>query len=158
MFISKYIRYIFLSFNFLLFLSCNKYLSEKQDQKLVVPETITDLQSLLDNWFVINRNYPEAGNFSSDDYYFTYSDWSSQDDYIRRTYTWEKDYLFEAGSNNGWATCYNNVYIANTVLFYIDKIGRSPNDLAQLNNTKRVCLFSPGHVFCAGCLDLESCV
>lgn len=143
----KYIIAIFVFLNCFFLLSCKKYLDEKQDQKLVIPRTFQDLQSLLDNWFVINRNYPEAGELSSDDYFFTYSDWSSRREYIRRTYTWEKDNLFEVGNNNGWAVCYNNIYTANTVLFYIDKIKGSISDDGERNNTKGSAYFLRGTCF-----------
>lgn len=128
-------------------LSCKKYLSEKQDQKLVVPGSVQDLQSLLDKWSIINQNYPEAGDFSSDDYYFSYPHWEEQEEYIRRTYTWEKDHLFEPGRNNGWAFCYSNIYIANTVLFNINRINIPADNLDEWNNTKGSAHFLRGMCF-----------
>jgi len=127
--------------------SCKKFLEEKQNQKLVIPTTIQDLQALLDNSPLINRNYPESGELSSDDYFLTFSDWNTQREYVKRTYTWEKDYLFEAGSSNGWAYCYRNIYIANTVLYYTDKINVSINDIAAKNNAKGSAYFFRGICF-----------
>lgn len=131
----------------LFFQSCKKYLDEKQDQKLVVPTTVQDLQSLLDNWTFVNGNYPESGELSSDDWYLIYSEWNSRSEYIKRTYTWEKDYLFNAGGNNSWSFCYRMVYVANTVLHYIDKIEVPANEMTSKDNTKGSAYFLRGMSF-----------
>lgn len=143
----KYAILIFFLFVCFLIPGCKKYLEEKQDQKLTVPDTVQDLQSLLDNWYTINQNFPEAGELSSDDYFLTYSDWSSRREYIRRTYTWEEDRLFEPGTNNGWGNSYYNAYIANTVLYHIPNVRKTTANESEWNNTKGSANFLRGICF-----------
>ncbi|MEJ5146418.1 RagB/SusD family nutrient uptake outer membrane protein [Sphingobacterium sp. MYb388] len=107
------------------FYSCNKILEEKSDNKLVVPTTLMDLQSILDN---ASRNVfsdPGEGEVSSDDYYLTEKDYMSlTSEQYRRMYTWEADYIFEDRSNS-WTYSYASVYSANTVLERIQEIQRN---------------------------------
>jgi len=125
----------------IVFTSCEKYLEEKSNQKLVVPTTLADLQSLLDNYMRVNQADPSAGERSADNYYLTYNDWSGITETERRVYTWEKDYLFNRGNSNDWGASYDNVYRANTVLDHLDKITRAGNDQNDWNNVKGQALF-----------------
>ncbi|MEN5234356.1 RagB/SusD family nutrient uptake outer membrane protein [Sphingobacterium faecium] len=107
------------------FYSCNKILEEKSDNKLVVPTTLMDLQSILDN---ASRNVfsdPGEGEVSSDDYYLFEKDYMSlTSEPYRRMYVWEADYIFEDRSNS-WTYSYASVYLANTVLERIQDIQRN---------------------------------
>ena len=127
--------------------SCKKFLDEKQDQKLVVPKTVQDLQSLLEVWFTVNRYGPQMGEVSADDYYMTNEDWLASNEYLRRGYVWEGRNLFTPGSNNDWGNTYYNIYRANTVLFYLDKIDRVPGDQPSWNTTKGTAHFLRGSWF-----------
>ncbi|MBN8877041.1 MAG: RagB/SusD family nutrient uptake outer membrane protein [Sphingobacteriales bacterium] len=142
--ITKYLSIVLILFCCAFLFSCKKFLDEKQNQSLVIPQTVQDLQSLLDNWYEINRNLPGAGETSSDDFFLKLSDWNFRPEYIKRTYAWQNDYLFETGSNNEWAVSYKSANIANTVLYYSDKIDISPNDESLLNNAKGTALFIRG--------------
>lgn len=139
----KYTHRILMSIIFGFFLvamiGCKKYLSEKQDQKLVVPNNINDLQALLDDYLRLNQNFSGAGEVSSDDYYLLYTNYLQLTDYYRKMYTWEKENLFPPGTNNDWALLYKYVYIANVVLFNLDKV--ESNDQESLNNTEGCALF-----------------
>ncbi|WP_312364824.1 RagB/SusD family nutrient uptake outer membrane protein [Sphingobacterium sp.] len=104
---------------------CNKILDEKSDKKLVVPTTLTDLQSILDN---AQRNVfsdPSAGEVSTDDYYLLDKDYKALTiDADRRLYSWEPDYVFEEKSNS-WSYGYAAIYGANTVLEGLKKMDRN---------------------------------
>jgi len=120
---------------------CKKYLDAKQDQKLVVPETLQDLQSLLDKWTQINFSDPSAAEISADNYYLNSSDWNSLSEFERNTYIWANANLFKPGNSNAWAVIYGKVYIANVVLYNLDKIKRTTNDENDWNNLKGQALF-----------------
>jgi len=103
--------------------SCKKYLEAKPNQQLVIPTTVRDLQSLLDNYAVINHNNPATDEICSDNYYVTTADFNAlRVETERRTYLWEKENLFLAGNSNDWARTYNKLNYANIVLNEINKI------------------------------------
>ncbi|WP_276346243.1 RagB/SusD family nutrient uptake outer membrane protein [Daejeonella sp. JGW-45] len=114
-------KYIFLSwmaFFAVLFSSCEKFLDEKADKKLAVPVTLTDLQSMLDNYGTLNHSMPSSGEISADNYYLSDANLNSiSQEGLRRMYVWEKDHLFAPGSSsNDWSYLFKSVYVANAVL------------------------------------------
>src|SRR5665213_3239462 len=84
-----------LFFTTVIFLSsCKKdWLNAKPDKKLVVPETISDMQGMLDNdLWIFNRNQPSLGEIGTDDYYLLFSDWEGLfTNTERNAYIWAKD-------------------------------------------------------------------
>lgn len=126
---------------FLLSTGCNKYLDAKPDKSLVTPSTLTDLQSILDNYLYINQMDPGAGLASSDDYYLTQTDYDALgNDYNKHLYIWNPDNLFEPGINE-WSKAYDNVYRANVVLDNISSIAETQDNQDDWNNIKGQALF-----------------
>lgn len=120
---------------------CKKYLDAKSNKKLVIPSSVQDLQALLEYYARVNQFDPAAPEKSADDYYLTLTDWSSLTvETDRRTYTWEKDYLFPAGAND-WSYCYDNVYRANVVLQNLPSVERTGLNAAGWDNAKGHALF-----------------
>lgn len=113
--------------------SCQNFLEVKPDEKLTVPSTLKDIQSLLDNHPVFTREC-NAIEISSDDFTVTDVDLLSlSSDWHRRVYRWEKDYLFEEGSVD-WNDFAQAVYYANSALEHVENIKRtSTNGLAYDN-------------------------
>ncbi len=120
--------------------ACKKYLDEKPDKQLAVPTTLADFQSLLDN-YAIFADEPGAGEISSDDYYITTDHWLSLDaETEKRTYIWEKDYLFDP-QYNSWAFFSTAVYYCNSVLEGIAKIERNGTNQVSYDNVKGQALY-----------------
>ena len=95
---------------------CQKLLDEKPDQRLVIPSTLGDFQALMDNFGVLTAKDLISAEISADDYYLTDADLAAlPSEYERRMYSWQKDNLFEPGSNE-WAYLYKAVYSCNAVL------------------------------------------
>lgn len=129
---------------------CKKFLDKKPDERLAVPTTIVDLQSLLDNWTSISQRDPYGGEVSSDDYYLTTADFLSRDENDRNLYIWNKDRQFKTGNTgNDWGYCYDVVYKSNLVLSKLDKITRTAGDEIKWNNLKGEALFLRGKSFLA---------
>lgn len=126
---------------------CESFLDEKPDKKLVVPTALQDFQALLDNHSQISYAIPLVGESSADNYYLTDADWAgiSQEEY-RRMYTWEKENLFPAGSND-WNAVYRPVYAANVVLEGLDGITKDAANATQWNNLKGQALYHRGAYF-----------
>jgi len=115
--------------------SCQKFLDEKPDKKLVVPETLRDLQALLDYYNVISLADPIADELSADNYYLYTATWQSTiKETERRAYVWGED-IFETTAND-WSNLYRKVYYANTVLEGIEKIDRTNANSTEWDNIK----------------------
>lgn len=123
---------------------CNKYLEEKPDKKLVVPSTLTDMQSILDAYSPNSFVDPGEGEVSSDDYYLTDAALAalSQEGH-RRLYTWQKGNVFEARSNS-WYYGYTSIYSANAVLAGLTDIRRDAGNQVEWDNLKGQALLLRG--------------
>ena len=119
---------------FILATGCKKFLGEKPDQKLETLTRISDLQALLDNDQLVNQRSPRAAEVAADDYYLADGGWKGLSEYDRRMYTWDKHNLFPEGSDNDWSNAYVVVNIANTVLFNMDNVSRTPGDQDDWND------------------------
>lgn len=129
---------------FLLFTGCEKYLDAKPDHRLAVPETLTDLQALMDDYSTLTSTETAAGEVASDDYYLTSDVWAAltSEDY-KRMYIWEKDLLF-TNQLNDWYYSYKAIYQTNTVIEQLAKL--NTNDAAH-RNVKGQALFFRGKCF-----------
>lgn len=126
--------------------SCQKFLDAKPDKKLAVPSKLEDFQSLLDNYSVFAAE-PNSGEMSSDDFYLTSAHYLSlSSDADRRTYTWEKDFLFRP-QDNSWAEFSTAVYYCNSVIEGIDKVQRSTNNATEWDNIKGQAFYFRGKRF-----------
>ncbi|MES2891875.1 MAG: RagB/SusD family nutrient uptake outer membrane protein, partial [Bacteroidota bacterium] len=126
--------------------SCEKYLDEKPDKKLVVPETLTDLQALLDFAPAVAGD-AAADQVSSDDYYLTTADYQSlPGEPERRMYTWEKDHIF-TGYPNDWSKLYNRIYYVNTVLEALTEINRTAANATTYDHVKGQAMLLRGKSF-----------
>ncbi|QDW24254.1 RagB/SusD family nutrient uptake outer membrane protein [Pedobacter sp. KBS0701] len=130
-------------------LSCKKFLDEKSDMKLAVPERLDDLQALLNNENLNNAVDPGAAEVSADDYFVTDADLNSlSSEQNRRLYTWEKDNLFTSVNfPNDWEYLYSLIYTANTVLENLEKIERISSNAAQYDNIKGQAYFNRARAY-----------
>ena len=146
---NRLIRNIILGLFFISLSGCEKFLEGKSDDKLVIPSTLQDLQALLDNSVKINRAGASASEVSADDYFITTLDIATVPENFRRMYTWEKDNLFVAGTND-WSNVYENVFTANMVLDNIGKVPRTFSNQDEWDNVKGQALFLRAHSFLQG--------
>ncbi|GAA4786125.1 hypothetical protein GCM10023231_12550 [Olivibacter ginsenosidimutans] len=122
--------------------SCNKYLDVKPEKSLQVPQTVKDLQAILDNNTIMNNDYPGAGDIASDYYYLTDAEWARRDQVTRDDYTWfaqaenERDYLFN----------YTKILYANVVLNAIDDAELKGYKESDRANVKGSALFFRGFI------------
>src|SRR3954462_11237145 len=106
-----------MKFKYLIFLlivciaSCKKsWFEAKQDISLTVPATINDLQLLLDNPLVFNRNAPELGEMGTDDYFMSTSSWMNLGSvYEKYSYIWAKDIFEGVGNIPDWNNPYSQI-------------------------------------------------
>jgi len=130
--------YIFIPLAIVLF-GCEKFLDEKTNKKLVVPNSLRDVQALLDAYSNLNISDPGEGEVAADDYYLEENTWAAlRNEEDRRAYVWEPDY---STTYQRWWTTYRNVYYANTVLENLEAIGRNPMEGRQWDDIKGQALF-----------------
>ncbi|RYY56062.1 MAG: RagB/SusD family nutrient uptake outer membrane protein [Chitinophagaceae bacterium] len=112
---------------------CEKFLEEKPDVKLVVPQTVADLQSIL-NHPLIYQDDPAGGERSSDNYYVTSANWQSmRSEEDKRAYQWAGERIYVTGIDNEWARTYNHIYSANVVLHAFDGVTIQPGEQLAAN-------------------------
>jgi tetratricopeptide (TPR) repeat protein len=128
----------------ILFLSCKKYLDKKSDDTLVIPQSLNDLQGLLDDIDIMNINTPSIGESSSDDYFITKSTFDTRPSFYQDVYTWTPaDYYFQ----NDWSFNYNPVYNANLCIEGLEKIQKTKANELQWNNVRGCAFFFRAYSF-----------
>lgn len=120
-------------------LSCKKFLDKKSDTSLVVPETIEDMQALLDDIDIMNNlQTPSYGEASANDYYVSESNYDRFGRNVKDAYMWRNfDYKYP----NDWADGYNPVFNANLCLEAIEKVSITDQNKAAWENVKGSALF-----------------
>lgn len=117
-------------------LSCKDYLDAKPDKKLAAPNTLEDLQALLNDNVRLNAQMVYAGEVAADNFFvkdvalkavFKQSDVN--------IYNWERQNQFEEVSNS-WQHTYTIIYYGNTVLENITKLERNPSNAKDWDNIK----------------------
>jgi hypothetical protein len=133
-------------FCFILFLqsSCKKYLDEKSDKSLVVLKTLSDLQALLDDNFLMNSSTPGFGEASTDDFFLPIDMYNSLDENAQKEYRWQ---LTEYRYPSDWADNYGTVFNSNYCLEQIETVGKTTQNEANWNNVKGSALFFRGYSF-----------
>lgn len=110
-------------------MSCNRFLDEKSDSLLAVPETLADNQAILDRYLIMSLN-PVSAEISADDIYVSESNYNTMPvEADKRLHTWQPDYV----NGSDWKNVYNRINIFNNVLFNIEryKIPMSDNVKGQ---------------------------
>jgi len=125
--------------------SCSKakFLDAKPDQSLVIPTTLSDFQTLLDNDQIMNENLvPDFEQIGSDDYFASSLLYNYGIAYLN-LYTWKDDFWSQYWSD--WAAAYRSVFYANSVLDGISKLGGNRAQQQLINNEIGSALFYRSH-------------
>lgn len=123
---------------------CDKqeeWLDEKPKKSDVVPSTLENFKALLENTSLMNKNYPNIGITSADNFYLTYTYWqtiSNAED--RNAYIWAVD-IFEGQPTWNWSKPYERIAVANVALDGISKIERTDLNRLAWDNVKGSALF-----------------
>lgn len=123
---SHYFRIVFPVLIALLTLqACEEgFLDEKPDRSMVVPQTLEDLQGLLDNTEVMTyANIGFISVISADNYEMSFQRWNSTTDMAsKQAYVWAKDIYAGDNNYNDWKRPYQQIFYSNTVLDQLSKI------------------------------------
>ena len=137
----QFIKYIALSwFALSVFASCKKFLDAKPEQRTSTPDTLDDLQALLDNQWFYRFGVISTQN-CSDEYYLPFSVWQTRKDLDRLGYIWDA----ALDNETDWTRQYGLILTANTVLDRVDEVPGSPSQRAD--QIKGAALFLRSHCF-----------
>ncbi len=117
--------------------ACKKFLDEKPDKKIATPQTLDDLEGLLENYSTLNTRFPAAAEISADNYYLNDAGWSSASEFHRTLYIWNK--FDEPGGE--WSSPYNNIFYANLLLESINEMNYDISLQQRANQVKGEALF-----------------
>jgi len=127
--------------------ACRKaFLAQKPSTNLLIPNSLTVLQELLDNEAVMNVT-PALGEVSADNYYLPYTIWTSLDIKEYNAYIWAPDLYEGQGLVSDWDFPYQQVFYANTVLQGLTGIQPDSTNQAQWNMLKGWALFCRAYAF-----------
>jgi hypothetical protein len=122
--------------------SCKKgWLDAKPSKSLVVPKTVADYQSLLDNSQVMNINSPGLSMVGDGDFYVTDARYSALSPPEMGAYIWAPTNTFFGGQpNEDWIAAYARILNDNVVLDGLQSIPTNES-IASYNNIKGSALF-----------------
>jgi hypothetical protein len=128
-------------------IGCSKdFLDKKPNSSIVVPNTLDELQALLENHLVMNLTGGLA-QISSDEYIIPVASsyTALRDQTAKNAYIWNKDLYAGQMGIQDWNSIYKIVFYANNVLEEIDKGSFSDRNLYE--NIKGWALFSRSYAF-----------
>lgn len=118
--------------------SCKKFLNEKPDRKISTPQTLSDLDGMLDYYFGLNARFPMSGEVSADNFYLTDAAWAATNEQQRNLYLWQKyDRVLTE-----WSAPYNNIYYANVMLYNLNLLAIKPAEAERAGNIKGAAYFT----------------
>jgi len=124
--------------------SCQKqseWLDEKSSISDVIPKTLKDFQTILDNAEQLNSDYPGMPVISSDNYYVLYSIWQTREENERTAYIWADELIYPNGTSQDWNNSYRKVAYANIILEGISAIEQTATNQIVYNKIKGAGLF-----------------
>ncbi|TXE03068.1 RagB/SusD family nutrient uptake outer membrane protein [Algoriphagus aquimarinus] len=129
-----------------LLVSCEGFLDPKPNQSLVVPNTLTDVQNLLDNTTVFN-NQGTLPLLSTNEFWATDEAYNGFATVVEQgTYRWADD-PYQGSFTSDWSDPYSQVFYANVALETLAKIEEESGVSPQLNELKGAALFHRSYAY-----------
>ena len=126
---------------------CRKaFLAQKPSTNLLVPNSLTVIQQLLDNQNVMNLT-PALGEVSGDNIWFSDLEQTKLSAKEFNAYIWASDIYEGQGLVSDWDNPYSEVFYANTVLQGLAAITPDSTDQTEWNTLKGWALFCRGYAF-----------
>lgn len=122
--------------------SCDGFLDPKPDQSLVVPSSLTDVRSLLDNSSIFTKQ-PVMHILASDDFMASPAGYTSLNQYEQHIYSWSKE-AYPSNAINEWFNGYRKVFHANVALEALNTIEPGTAEYEKLRGEA---LFQRAHAY-----------
>lgn len=132
----------------LLLASCQAdFLDVKRDKRQVIPTSLKDYQSIIDNELLNIRTAFTVGDLGADDFFVSDEHFDlTPIAWERNAYTWQKD-IFEGAQALVWDQNYEKILYSNLVLDGLSKIEPSGDELIQWNNIRGSALFFRAYTY-----------
>ncbi|WPR76031.1 RagB/SusD family nutrient uptake outer membrane protein [Algoriphagus sp. NG3] len=122
--------------------SCNGFLDEKPDKSILVPQTASEFEALIDNFDRINST-PVLPFIYADDYWTTPSNWNNFAPWVQNAYKWSNDPYLPNESTLDFSILYRKIFTCNVVL---DKVYENPPwKQEEIDRMKAKALFWKAH-------------
>lgn len=133
----------------LLAFSCQKsFLETRQNKALLVPTTLNDFASLLDNSSDVMNQDPGLSLIASDDFYATEVALVALNFLERNSYLWHSGYDFYEGyAPPDWQNLYRQIFYSNVVLDGLINITRTNKNKIEFDRIKGSALFHRSWAF-----------
>lgn len=126
--------------------ACDDFLEVRPSQDIVVPNSLENLQALLDASTVMNTN-PILGFLGADNYYTTDQGWSSfRNPFMANAYIWNEE-IFEGETSYDWYAAYQQVMYANTVLELLPTLDKQQKNTEHYTHLQGAALFFRARAF-----------
>jgi len=145
-------KYLKLLIIILIVCGCKKsvFLDANPNDKIIIPESLADMDALLDNNNVMNGDgieglTPVFGEIASDDHYIPNNVFPALTKGQINLYAWKDDFYENTRSYYGWELSYKAVLYANAVLSSLEK--KPIDQSTDFNRIKGSALFHRAHSF-----------
>src|SRR5258708_11038653 len=129
--------------------SCSKssFLDKKRNTDFIVPTTLPDFQSLLDNDAVMGRT-TALGELSADNLYLGDTFWQGLDAKEHNAYIWAPGDIYNGqGQQDDWNLPYKQVFYANVVLDGLTRVAVDSTNAQDWKALKGSALFMRAYAF-----------
>ena len=128
----------------MLFGACSGFLDEKPNKNILVPESVSEYEALIDNFDQINIT-PVLPFIYADDYYTSASNWQRFLPWQQNAYFWSDNPYLPEDSPLDYYLMYRKIFYANIIL---DKINMAPDwSVADQERLKGKALFWRAHAY-----------
>lgn len=127
----------------LLFLGtgCEQFLDQKPRQSYVIPESLSDLQALLDNDGQVFNQTPGGFVYASDELMITQQGFNSINIAAREFYSWDPNAFLAIENIGDWNRPYQQMFVSNIVLEGLEDFASDQRN-EEWNHIKGQALFS----------------
>lgn len=124
------------------------FLEIRRDKRQVIPTTIADCQSILDNTTIMNLSSSLTLNvIGGEEYTVTNDVWDLLTANTQKNaYIWKAD-IFEGAESDDWNNGYKKIFYANTALDRLNRIEPQQTELNAWRQAKGIALFHRSYAF-----------
>lgn len=122
--------------------SCDGFLDPKPDQSLVVPSSLTDVRSLLDNTSIFTKQ-PVMHILAGDDFMASPAGYTSLNQFEQHIYSWSEE-AYPSNAVDEWFNGYRKVFHANVALEALNTIDSGSDEYEKLRGEA---LFQRSHAY-----------
>ncbi|GGE23972.1 membrane protein [Sphingobacterium cellulitidis] len=142
------VYFIVLAYTLLVSSCADEFLDKRKDKSQIVPETLDDVQLLLDNNVQNFGSTPGLPTIAADEFFTDQAVLSNLEIYERNSYTWAKDFYEGTIFNLDWTNPFQQIFYANTVLDILSEIKESSKESSTRGlNLQGAALFHRSYAF-----------